>query len=97
VGAKLLHGVSIAFLFSPMYTLIKHHVPDHLYSTAITVLVAIKAVAVTILSISVGYFIEATGSTYSMYTIFMSCTVIGLLVLFYYGKIYNIQTIGKRA
>ena len=92
VAVKMLHGITIALLLSPVLMLVKKHVPQALFSTAITLLAASKALMVTILSITVGYFNDLTQSTYTMYSIFFIVTTIGLLLFIYYRKKYQNNT-----
>lgn len=94
LATRLLHGISISLLLSPVLMLIKGHVSPRVFTTAITISLSIKGIMNTLLSITIGNVNDMLKSTYGMYYIVIPLILLALflLLIYYYQFEKNEQS-----
>ena len=89
IAGKMLHGICISMSTAPFFMLVRKHVADNVYSRAITLLTSMRSLLTTGLSMAVGRLIDTTGSTFSMYYVFLVTMSISIAIYLYYGSKYE--------
>lgn len=89
LAGKMIHGICMGLSTSAFFVLVKKHVDAKVYSRAVTLLTSIRCLLTTVLSMGVGSLIDYTGTTFSMYYVFMLALALAIVVFLYYGYKYE--------
>lgn len=90
LAIKLLHGISIVLIWSPILLLIRRHVAKKIFTSAIMIAIGLKALVTAILSVAVGSVNDWAQTTYGMYYVVIPLLGIAVGLLIYYYKFHYI-------